>query len=245
MRFFPAVFDYNLHERDRFVADFARGLPAGSRILDAGAGPCHYRPLFAHCEYRSQDFAAYEGSEHSYGDIDYVGDITSIPVQDASFDCVVCTEVLEHIPEPDRAIAEFARIVKPGGRLLLTAPLGSAIHMAPYHYYGGFTPYWYQRVLPTHGFHLDSCRPNGGFFKWYGQESQRFLYMVTPSRPSARWLFLPIKALLAIWFRLAIPLFCHVLDRLDQKKDFTVGYFVLATKSGEPVGRAAAGQGRP
>jgi SAM-dependent methyltransferase len=225
------VFDYNAHNRDRFVAEFARSVSSGAKVLDAGAGPCRYRTLFPSCKYFAQDFAAYRGAEHRYGELDYVCDITAIPVEDGTFDHIICTEVLEHLPEPIDALREFGRILKPGGQLMLTAPLGSGLHMMPFHYYGGFTPSWYERFLPESGFTVERCEPNGGFFKFYGQESQRVLTMLTPKGSIPRALFLPIKALLAVWFRVTVPLMCHILDMLDRKKEFTVGYFVVARRT--------------
>ncbi len=239
--FLDAIFDFNLHNRNVFVKDIAALTPPGARVLDAGAGPCTYRPLFAHCQYEAQDFARYTGSEHRYGDLDYVCDITAIPVPDASFDCVICTEVLEHVPSPERALAELCRIVKPGAMLALTAPFMSGIHMAPYHFCSGFSPYWYRHFLTANGMHMESCRPNGGFFRLYGQESRRFLTMLTPSNRLGWWLFLPVKAILAIWFRLLVPVACHFLDRLDPEPELTVGYFVVARKlhTGTPAADAS------
>ncbi len=225
-----AIFHFNDYNRDKFVASIAGQLSPGAKVLDAGAGPCRYKPLFQHCQYESQDFAQYRGTEHRYGELDYVGDITEIPVADGYFDCVLCTEVLEHIPEPERAIKEFSRILKRGGALILTAPLGSGIHMAPYHYYGGFSQYWYGYMLPKHGFEIKSVQPNGGFFKLYGQESQRFLSLLTPRSAPARTLFFPLKIVLALWFRLLMPLVGFLLDPLDRQRDFTVGYFVIASR---------------
>lgn len=225
------IFEFNDHNRDRFIEHFARGLPNGFRVLDAGAGTSRYRPLFAHCEYKTQDFGQYQGAEHNYGKIDYISDITAIPVPDDSFDAVICTEVLEHVPHPDQAVRELARVLKPGGRLALTAPLMSGIHMAPYHYYSGFSPYWYQHFLPQFGLEVESCRANGGFFRFYGQESRRLLHHVTPGNPVLRGLFFPLKLLLALWFRLAMPIACHFLDRLDRDPEITVGYFVIARKT--------------
>lgn len=227
---FRHIFQYADFNRDMFVANEAKDIPPGVKVLDAGAGPCRYRLLFNHCDYKSQDFGRYTGSDHKYGEIDYVSDITTIPVESGSFDYVICTEVFEHIPRPDLGLQEFARILRPGGILVITAPLNSGIHMPPYHYYGGLTPYWYQNFLPSHGFELISCEANGGFFKHYGQESRRFLTLITPKHPIAKTIFFPFKAILAIWFRLAIPLICHLLDRLDKSKEFTVGYHVKARK---------------
>ncbi len=94
-RLLQRVFDFNQWERDRWVTGQARLLPAGTKVLDVGAGPCRYRDAFAHCDYKSQDFCRHTGSTSGpladkgtwkYGPIDYVSDATSIPVADGSFD---------------------------------------------------------------------------------------------------------------------------------------------------------------
>ena len=54
--------------------------------------------------------------------IDLFSDITAIPAPDASFDAILCSEVLEHVPEPTHALNEYARLLKPGGGIILTAP---------------------------------------------------------------------------------------------------------------------------
>ena len=227
---FRKIFGYNDYYRNRYIEEVAKSIPGGSSVLDAGAGTCKYKPLFSHCTYKAHDFARYEGSDHKYGELDYVSDITSIPVADGSFDYVICTEVLEHVPRPDLAITEFARVLKAEGVVILTAPLGSGIHMPPYHFYGGFTPFWYEHFLSMNGLLLQECLPNGGFFKLYAQESQRFLSLMSPRSKILRTIFFPFKVILATWFRIFIPVVCHFLDRLDNKQDFTAGYFVRAIK---------------
>ena len=89
MSLLPQILQFNTHRRDAMVAQFAASLPAGTRVLDIGAGPCRYRPLFAHCSYHAQDFARYEGDGFKYGELDYVCDITSIPAPDSSFDAIL------------------------------------------------------------------------------------------------------------------------------------------------------------
>ena len=64
--------------------------------------------------------------------MDYVCDITDIPVSDDSFDVIICTEVLEHVPEPIKVIKEFSRILRKNGKMFITAPLGCGIHQEPY-----------------------------------------------------------------------------------------------------------------
>jgi SAM-dependent methyltransferase len=240
---FGRVFNFGDFERDRWVATQARTLPAGSRVIDVGAGPCKYRSLFQHCVYTAQDFGGHRAThvgviaeEWSYGAIDLVCDASAMPVADGSFDAVLCTEVLEHVPEPAKVVRELGRILRPGGRLMLTAPLGSGLHQEPDHYYGGFTPFWYERFLAEAGFENIVAQPNGGFFKHYGQESRRFSALIDPRRVprSALPLVAPLWALTLPWFRVIVPLACDTLDRLDSHRAFTVGYHVTASRAQSP-----------
>ncbi len=226
------MIDFNQAGRDAWVARKAAGLPAGARVLDAGAGICRYRPLFRHCDYVAQDFCAVREKNWGYEQVDIASDVCAIPLPDASVDAVLCTEVLEHVPDPAGAVAEFSRLLKPGGRLWLTAPLGSGLHQQPYHFYGGFTPHWYRRFLPMHGFDVVSIEPNGGFFALYGQETAR-MHAILFDRAGSRWrraLRWPVAALAFPLLRVAAPLLFNALDGLDGTRDFTAGYFVDAVR---------------
>ena len=158
-------------------------VPAGSRLLDAGAGEQRFRPDCAHLRYVAQDFAQYDGK----GDgsalqsrawdqtrLDIVSDITAIPEADGSFDAILCTEVFEHLPDPLAALREFSRLLRPGGTLILTAPFCSLTHMAPYHFASGFNRYFYATHLPAHGFEVAEMQENGNFFEYLAQELRRF-----------------------------------------------------------------------
>ncbi len=232
------ILNFNLVKRDTWVAQQASLIPENNSVLDVGAGSCPYREYFSHCDYRTQDFTSLSPEQLrgrcGYDKIDYVCDATNIPVSDANFDVILCTEVLEHVPEPIKVINEFARILKPGGKVLLTAPLGSGIHQEPYHFYGGYTPYWYQKFLTEAGFSDIYIEPNGGFFKHYGQESIRFAQMTIPWKLNTniglRFLWVPLWLVLLPWFALILPILCHFLDNLDKNQDFTIGYHVTATK---------------
>lgn len=133
--------------------DFLRaslsGLAPGARILDVGAGDAPYRELFDGFDYVTSDW---EGTSHvPDAPYDLVGQAHDLPVADASFDVVVCTQVLEHLPEPWLAVEEFRRILVPGGRVVITAPLTWYLHELPHDYYR-FTSYGLGHLLARAGF---------------------------------------------------------------------------------------------
>ena len=233
------IYAFNRHNRDEWVARQAALIPKGSRVLDVGAGIGRYRSFFAHCDYKAQDFAQELGTIGKYTPLDIVSDITAIPVPDESFDVILCTEVLEHVPEPIRAIREFSRILGPGKKLLLSAPLGSFLHQEPYHFYGGYTPHWYRKILTEAGFTVQSIESNGGFFSFFGQEAVRFSSLIDPRRTrhlNAKWPLLSCLWLLTIPLtRGILPILAPTLDKLKLEQIATVGYHVSAIKQNLPL----------
>ena len=69
-----------------------------------------------------------------------VGDAQEMPFADATYSTILCTEVLEHIPDPQKAVDEMYRVLKPGGTLILTTRFLFPVHDAPGDYWR-FTPY--------------------------------------------------------------------------------------------------------
>ena len=168
--------------RQRWVEVTLNSLPAGLRILDAGAGEQQYKKFCTHLNYVSQDFAEYDGVGDNVGlhtgkwdnsNLDIVGDITCIPEPDASFDVILCTEVFEHLPNPALAIQEFSRLLKSGGQLIITAPFCSLTHFAPYHYATGFSRYYYEKHFSDNGLKTLSMEANGNYFEFVAQEVRR------------------------------------------------------------------------
>ncbi|MGH8556899.1 MAG: class I SAM-dependent methyltransferase [Methylococcales bacterium] len=172
----------NEESRDQWLANTLTALPAGLRILDAGAGELRNKPLCAHLNYVSQDICQYQGTGDTQGlqtgkwdtsRVDLVSDIVNIPEPDAAFDVILCSEVFEHLPDALKALDEFARLLKPGGKLIVTAPFASLVHFAPYHFATGFSRYWYERHLPERHFELQELTPNGDWFAYAKQEMLR------------------------------------------------------------------------
>lgn len=231
------LFAFNLRNRDKWIAEQAANVPMGSKVLDVGAGSAPYRALFAKCDYTTQDFSQLKADQLRHGGyaaIDIVSPADTIPVAEASFDVLLCTEVLEHVPKPIAVIQEFGRVLRPGGRLILTAPLGSGIHQEPYHFYGGYTRYWYEKFLTEAGFDTIVIVANDGSLRHIGQETIRFTRMTRPFGFAAPWyvhlLWLPAWTFLAFVLALGVPLAAKLLDRFDTEQRFTVGYHVTAVR---------------
>ena len=174
----------NLADRQSWVKEALSKLPNGYSIIDVGAGEMQYKQYCMHLNYVSQDFGEYEGEGNKEGlqtgtwdtsKIDIVSDILEIPEPDASFDAILCTEVLEHIPEPITALIELHRLLKPGGELILTAPFASLTHFAPYHYYSGFNKYFYEHHLSKIGFSIIEISANGDYSAYVAQELIRIM----------------------------------------------------------------------
>ena len=94
----------------------------GLRILDVGCGTRPYEHLFS----RAAEVVGFDLPDNPRADLH--GSIDSLPVEDASFDVALCIQVLEHVPDPAAAIRELRRVVRPGGRVLL-----STHGVYPYH----------------------------------------------------------------------------------------------------------------
>jgi len=209
-------------------------LPKGLKILDAGAGELQFKKYCSHLKYTSQDFAQYNGKGNQVGlqmgtwdnsKLDIVSDITQIPRPDKSFDAILCTEVFEHLPDPISAIKEFSRLLKKGGKLIITAPFCSLTHFAPYHFHTGFNQFFYKKVLKENGFKIKSLIQNGNYFEYLAQELFR-----TPTI-AGRY----SKSKISIWGKLSLLCSIMVLKKISKKdtgsKDILCfGYFVVAER---------------
>jgi ubiquinone/menaquinone biosynthesis C-methylase UbiE len=133
---------------ERFVQEAAASMKPGDKMLDAGAGEGWYKQFFTEVHYESADFCQVN---KQYGEITYVCDLGDIPVESSQYDLVLCTQVLEHIPEPQQVLRELNRILKPGGQLWLSAPLYFAEHEIPFDFYR-YTQYGLQHLLDNAGF---------------------------------------------------------------------------------------------
>jgi SAM-dependent methyltransferase len=194
--------DANEEARNRWLAQTLAAIPSGWRILDAGAGELRNKPLCSQLIYVSRDVCQYEGRGNARGlqtgtwdtsKVDLVCDIVAVPQPDASFDVILCSEVFEHLPDALKALDEFERLLKTGGKLILTAPFASLVHFAPYHYATGFSRYWYEYHLPLRNFVIQELTPNGD---WCSLARQEMLRLPIMARRYGDWCW-PLAYLVA------------------------------------------------
>jgi SAM-dependent methyltransferase len=195
------------------VSDFARSLPAGARLLDAGAGEAQYARWFPHVRYVGVDLAIGD-PQWDYRRLHAIADLEQLPFADAAFDAALHIVTLEHLPRPAQALAELGRVMRRGAALLLVAPQEWELHQAPHDYYR-YTRHGLEYLLAQAGFKIEEIRPAGGLFVVISRRLLNACQMLPWLLP----LFAPL-AMLAAW-----------LDPLDSRKDFTLGYRCLARRN--------------
>lgn len=216
-----------------FVRGVAAGLSPGTLLVDAGAGECAYRPLFPHCRYLGIDLAVGE-REWDYGKLDAAARLERLPLRDASVDAVLCTQALEHLEWPREAVAEFYRVLRPGGRLYLTAPMSHCEHQIPYDFFR-YTSYGLRSLCTGAGFDEVEIVSFGGLPMRFAYELPRLLGLFPAAglrHGSLRWrglLLLPLRltlqALLAVLQRILV-----LTDRADRVRNDPFGWALTAQK---------------
>jgi SAM-dependent methyltransferase len=116
----------------RWLKAQAAELGAGPRVrvLDVGCGVKPYYPFFADV---ASEYVGVDAVENPMADLR--GLVEALPVEDASFDVVLCTQVLEHCGDPARAVRELRRVIRPGGRVLASTHGVQVYHPSPTDYY--------------------------------------------------------------------------------------------------------------
>ena len=183
----------------------ARGTSKDYRVLDAGAGKAPFRHLFDHVSYETADFSKVARKE--YAPIDHVCDLTRIPVPDAHYDLVLCTQVMEHVPDPEAVLREFHRVLKPGGQAWLSAPLFFAEHETPYDFHR-LTQFAWRRLADRSGFRVKEIRWLEGYYGTLAYQAG----MAARSLPH-RWV---------IW-KIALALLARQMTRAELRRKVMVG----------------------
>jgi SAM-dependent methyltransferase len=177
-------------------------------VLDIGSGRSPYRKFISTDNYICLDV------ENRSGDPALIiADINnSIPLEDNVSDCVICTEVLEHLKKPQNALSEIFRILKPGGTLLLTTPMTWPLHEEPNDYFR-YTKYSLEMFASNVGFKEIKILPSNNFIYTLCQLS--VLHMRRP-------VFWPLVAFMNSLGILS--------SKWDSKFDLPLGFRLIAVK---------------
>ena len=223
-----------------FLEDEAAKLPPGAVVLDAGAGTRPYAPFFHRQKYESCDMpGGFYRQQH-----DFECFLHDIPRPENTYDAVINTQVLEHVPDPLAALKEMNRVLKPGGRLLLTVPLTAPLHGEPWNFFQ-FTHHGVAQLAHRSGFTIADCEKVGGAFWVLGKRLpdafRKLLKQYDPTRARKRGqsilhCLVMTLLLLPVWL-IGYPLTGYVvrplfywMDRLDIEKSFTLGFTAVLVK---------------
>jgi SAM-dependent methyltransferase len=141
--------------------DAALRAHARGRLLDLGCGQA---PLFASYRDLVDDVVCVDRglAPGAIDHLDRVCDLDEpLPFPDASFDTILCTDVLEHLRRPDAAVAEVARLLRSGGKLIVGVPFLYWIHEDP-HDYHRYTEYKLRAWCAEHRLDVIALEPYGG-----------------------------------------------------------------------------------
>ncbi len=190
----------------------------GGRVLDAGAGRLTYAPRLRQVAREVISLDRYRIKDG----LNILSDLVELPLADNSFDSVFCSQVLEHVPDPHSVLGEFARILRPGGTLLLSVPHLAYLHNEPHDYYR-YTEFGLKHLLGESGFEIQEIRWSGGVLSFLGHMPSTLIVNLAWGIPV---IFPVVSFLNRLWSR-----GIAWLERKDQRRRrFALNLVVLATR---------------
>jgi len=169
------------------IKKYARG-----SLLDAGAGDAPY--LFLIKPIVKKYFSIDKNSSNRHST--HEGDIYRLPFKNNSFDTILCTQVFEHLDNPQRAISELSRVLKKGGKLIVSVPHLSYLHGEPEDYFR-YTPHSLRSIGKIADLSMLSCEAAGGFFTFLFDPFAIFMVSSTEPIPLLNFLIKQIVKIIS------------------------------------------------
>ncbi len=131
-------------------------------------------------------------------------DAAVLPFGDASFDAVICSEMLEHVPDPPAVLSEIQRVLKPGGALLVCVPFLNRIHGDPYDF-ARYTDHYWRPTLDKIGFRDIEIEKQGQFWSVLVDMLRDLAYLKTSRGPLQKpWIIRLVSSFMAAAKRKAL-----------------------------------------
>lgn len=162
----------------RVIAELAPRLTG--RLLDVGCGTKPYRELFTVELYHGLDIDSEVTRARGVAEFFYDG--TIFPIDSGQYDAILCNQVLEHVFNPDEFLAEIRRVLKPGGKMLLTVPFVWDEHEQPYDY-ARYSSFGLRALLEKNGFRIVEQRKLGTNISTIFQLMNAYLFKTTSNLP--------------------------------------------------------------
>jgi SAM-dependent methyltransferase len=190
-------------------------------LIDIGCGEKPYKNMLS--KYVDEHIGVdHFETTHGKSNIDLFGTAYNIPVDDESFDSAICTAVLEHLEEPELAIKECYRVLKPGGIAIYSVPFIWPLHEAPRDFFR-YSMYGLKHLFEKSDFKVIEMSPLSGFAVTF---LQLHLYLVKGKFDKGI-----IKALGLFKFYLFVcTKFGLFINKYDHSKEFTWMYTIVAQK---------------
>lgn len=210
--------------RELFDAMREFGPRLTGRVLDVGCGERPYERVIAARDYIGLEIDTSRNRARGKADAFYDG--RRFPFEDASFDAVLCNQVLEHVFEPDDFVREIVRVLKPDGWLLLSVPFVWDEHEQPRDY-ARYSSFGLKALLEKHGLELREHRKTAPDLRALFQMANAFLYKITVTRMRI------VNLLAAVILMSPLNLLGSILARvMPANPDFYLDNVVLAQKAG-------------
>jgi len=194
--------------RKALLASFTELSPEiHGRVLDVGCGQKPYISLFNFSEYIGMDVEQ-SGHPHQNEEIDVFYDGKIFPFPDHSFDSVITSQVLEHVFTPDLFLKEINRVLKPGGKLLLSVPFVWDEHEQPYDF-ARYSSFGLKHLLQENNFtiekHIKTLPDIRVIFQLFNTYIHKLLFKKKVTRIFAKLFFIIPNNISGIVWNFVLP----------------------------------------